>query len=50
MISSKDELFGEISEIAYSFHWALDDILDLEHPVRHGFLDEINRLSRSAVR
>lgn len=49
MISSKTQLFGEISQIAYHFHWPLDDILDLEHGVRGTFLNEIERIaSRSA--
>lgn len=48
MISSKLRLFEEISRIAYSFHWPLDDILDLEHGVRRSFLDEIDRLARQS--
>ncbi len=45
MISSKQRLFGEISEIAYHFHWPLDEILDLEHGVRATFLNEIERIA-----
>ncbi len=47
MISPNQELFGEISQIAFHFHWSLDDILDLEHGVRRTFLSEIERIKRS---
>jgi len=47
VISSKQKLFGEISEIAFHFHWPLDEILDLEHGVRQMFLNEIERIARS---
>jgi hypothetical protein len=48
VISSKQRLFGEISDIAFAFHWPLDEILDLEHGVRRMFLSEIERIKRSA--
>ncbi len=32
--------------MAYHFHWSLDEILDLEHPVRRRFVDQIGRLNR----
>ena len=44
VISSKARLFGEISKIAFHFHWPLEDIMDLEHADRRMFLDEIDRL------
>lgn len=50
MISSKQRLFGEISGIAYHFHWPLDDILDLEHGVRATFLSEIDRIVTRSTR
>lgn len=37
-------LYEEIAYIAYHFHWSLDEILDLEHPVRQRFIEEITRL------
>ena len=40
------ELFEEIAYVAYHFHWPLDDILDLEHPLRHQFVEEIGRFNR----
>jgi hypothetical protein len=41
-----DRLYEEVAYVAYHFHWRLDDILDLEHPVRHRFVDEIGRINR----
>ena len=41
-----DRLFEEIAYIAYHFHWPLDEILDLEHPLRRRFVDEIARINR----
>jgi hypothetical protein len=35
----------EVSYVAYHFHWALEEILDLEHRVRHRFVDEIGRIN-----
>ncbi len=36
--------------MAYHFHWSLDDILDLEHPVRRRFVEEIGRINRRLSR
>jgi hypothetical protein len=41
-----DRLYEEVSYVAYHFHWALDDILDLEHPVRRRFTTEIGRINQ----
>lgn len=46
MTYSADRLYEETSYVAYHFHWALDDILDLEHPVRRRFVEEISRINR----
>ena len=42
----QDRLFEEIAYIAYHFHWPLDEILDLEHPVRRRFVEEIADINR----
>jgi hypothetical protein len=42
-----DSIYGEVAYVAYHFHWSLDQILDLEHPVRRRFLEEIGRINRS---
>jgi hypothetical protein len=41
-----DRLFEEIAYLAYHFHWSLDDIVDLEHPLRVRFVEEIGRINR----
>jgi uncharacterized protein DUF6760 len=45
-IEDSDRLFEEIAYIAYHFHWPLDQILDLEHPLRRRFVEEIARINR----
>lgn len=32
--------------MAYHLHWSLDDILELEHPDRLRFVDEIAAINR----
>jgi hypothetical protein len=39
-----DQLFSEVGYVAYHFHWPLGDLLDLEHPTRVRFVEEISRL------
>jgi hypothetical protein len=41
-----ERLFEEIAYIAYHFHWPLDEILDLEHPLRQRFVEEIAKINR----
>jgi hypothetical protein len=41
-----DSLFEEIAYVAYHFHWPFQEILDLEHPVRRRFVDEIAGFNR----
>jgi hypothetical protein len=41
-----DRLFEEIAYLAYHFHWSLSEILDLEHPLRQRFVEEIGRINR----
>jgi len=31
-------LYREVAYVAYHFHWSLDEILDLEHPLRQDFV------------
>ncbi len=45
MTHSADRLYEEVSYVAYHFHWSLDAILDLEHPVRRRFVAEIGRIN-----
>lgn len=48
MTYGADPLLEEISYVAYHFHWPLGDILDLEHPDRRRFADEIERINTRA--
>ncbi len=41
-----DRMFEEIAYVAYHLHWPLDEILDLEHPMRQRFVEEIGRINR----
>ena len=41
-----DRLFEEVAYLAYHFHWSLDEILDLEHPLRRRFVEEIASINR----
>jgi hypothetical protein len=40
------QLLEEVAYVAYHFHWSLEEILDLEHPLRHRFVEEIGRINR----
>jgi len=41
-----DRLYEEVAYVAYHFHWAEDEILDLEHPRRLRYVDEIASINR----
>ncbi|MDN5796615.1 MAG: hypothetical protein L0H79_12780 [Intrasporangium sp.] len=41
MTYAADRLHEEVAYVAYHFHWALDEILDLEHPLRRRYVKEI---------
>jgi hypothetical protein len=41
-----DRLYEEVAYVAYHFHWSLNEILDLEHPTRRRFTEEIGRINR----
>jgi hypothetical protein len=45
-VYDSERLFEEIAYIAYHFHWPLDQILDLEHPLRRRFVEEIADINR----
>ena len=46
MTYDQDRLFEEIAYMAYHFHWPMGEILDLEHPLRQRFVEEIGRINR----
>jgi hypothetical protein len=43
-----ERLLEEVAYVAYHFHWSFEELLDLEHPVRRRFVEEIDRLNRRA--
>lgn len=45
MIHSRAALYEDVSFIAFHFNWTEDDILDLEHARRRGYVDEIVRIN-----
>jgi hypothetical protein len=45
-----DRLYQEVAYVAYHFHWSLGEILDLEHPVRRRFVEEIGHINRGLAR
>jgi hypothetical protein len=49
LTASADALFAEASFIAYHFHWPLDEILELEHPLRQRFVREISMLNQRSA-
>ncbi|MGH9178061.1 MAG: DUF6760 family protein [Acidimicrobiales bacterium] len=46
MTYATDRLFQEVAYVAYHFHWPLSEIMDLEHPLRRRFVEEIGALNR----
>ena len=45
MTYGTDLLMEEVSYVAYHFHWPLDAILDLEHPLRRDFVSRIGGIN-----
>ena len=46
MTYASERLFEEVAYVAYHFHWSFEELLDLEHPVRRMFVEEIDRLNQ----
>ncbi|MEY9886951.1 hypothetical protein ABIA35_007976 [Catenulispora sp. MAP12-49] len=49
MTYAADQLRDEVAYVAYHFHWGLDQILDLEHGDRRGFVTGIAGLNARAA-
>ena len=47
MTFDADRLFEEVAYVAYHFHWPLEEILDLEHPFRQRFVEEIGAINQA---
>ena len=50
MTYAPQRLYEEVAYVAYHFHWGAGRILDLEHPQRLRFVDEIARHQHAARR
>ncbi len=48
MTYAPERLLEEVAYVAYHLHWPLEELLDLEHPDRRRFIEEIDRLNRRA--
>ncbi|MGW0702243.1 DUF6760 family protein [Streptomyces sp. NPDC002867] len=48
MTYATEQLYDEVAYIAYHFHWPLGAILELEHPERRRYVEQIARLNRPA--
>ncbi len=46
MTYASDRLFEEIAYVAYHLHWSFEEILDLEHPVRQRFVEEVASINQ----
>jgi hypothetical protein len=46
VINAADSLYREAALLAWSFHWSLDAILDMEHPLRRRFVALAAELNR----
>jgi hypothetical protein len=44
-----ERLFEEVAYVAYHFHWPLREIVDLEHPLRQRFVEEIAAINRRST-
>lgn len=45
MTYAAERIHEEVAYVAYHFHWALDDILDLEHAQRLRYVEEIAKIN-----
>jgi hypothetical protein len=41
----ESRLFEEMAYLAYFLHWPIDDLLDMEHPLRARIVGEVERLN-----
>jgi hypothetical protein len=49
MTYAADRLLEEVAYVAYHLHWPLSELLDLEHPLRQRFVEEVARLNDRAL-
>ena len=41
-----ERLYEEVAYIAYHFSWGMNEILDMAHPTRVRFVEEIGKINR----
>jgi len=41
-----EQMHEEVAFIAYYFHWPLQDIMELQHSDRRGWVEEISAINR----
>ena len=46
MTYAVEQLYEEIAYVAYHFHWAHEELIDLEHLRRKTFVREIAKINR----
>lgn len=46
MRTGAQRLYEEITYVAYHLGWSLEEIADLEHPVRRRFIEQIASINR----
>ncbi|MHC5673662.1 DUF6760 family protein [Nostoc sp.] len=46
MCYPSNKLYEEVAFVAYHFHWAQDDILNLDHSTRQRWVAEINKINQ----
>lgn len=49
MAYPSDQVRDEVAFIAYHFHWALQDILDLPHPERIAWVGQISKINEKVL-
>ncbi len=45
MTYAAEQLVEEVAYVAYYFHWPLDTILEMEHPLRRTFVNAIGDIN-----
>ena len=50
MTYAPERLYEEVAYVAYHFHWSHEEILDLEHPDRRRYVEEIGRINSRVTR
>lgn len=41
-----EQLYQEVAFVAYHFHWPHDEVMDMEHPYRRRWVEEISAINQ----